>query len=115
MADKERDKEKEKKILPPKVPRPNYQMWIILALTAVVLGITFLKNARGLIDIQTSTFESMIASNDVKRIQLYQKDKLVQITLKAEALQNAKYRLELEKNGPLGLRQRGPHYLYKNG
>jgi RNA-splicing ligase RtcB len=27
MADKERDK----KIVPPKVPKPNYQMWIILA------------------------------------------------------------------------------------
>src|SRR5579859_4230919 len=68
MADKERDKDK--KILPPKVPRPNYQMWVILALTAVILGITFFKNARGLVDIQTSTFEAMVASNDVKRVRL---------------------------------------------
>jgi len=79
------------------------------------LGITFFKNAHGLINIQTSQFEAMIASNDVKSVQLYQKDKLVQITLKSEALQNAKYRLELEKNGPLGLSQSGPHYVYKIG
>jgi len=109
------DKEREKKILPPKVPKPNYQMWVILVLTAVILGITFFKNAHGLVDIQTSTFEAMIASNDVKRVQLYKKDAVVQITLKAEALQNAKYRLELEKNGPLGLSQSGPHYICKIG
>ncbi len=109
------DKEREKKILPPKVPKPNYQMWVILVLTAVILGITFFKNAHGLIDIQTSQFESMIASNDVKRVQLYKKDAVVQITLKPEALQNAKYRLELEKNGPLGLSQSGPHYICKIG
>jgi len=109
------DKEREKKILPPKVPKPNYQMWVILVLTAVILGITFFKNAHGLIDIQTSTFEAMIASNDVKRVQLYKKDAVVQITLKPEALQNAKYRLELEKNGPLGLSQNGPHYICKIG
>ncbi len=42
------DKEREKKILPPKVPKPNYQMWVILVLTAVILGITFFKNAHGL-------------------------------------------------------------------
>src|SRR6476659_3282368 len=57
----------------------------------------------------------MVASNDVKRVQLYKKDAVVQITLKPEALQNAKYRLELEKNGPLGLSQSGPHYICKIG
>ncbi len=107
MADKER------KIVPPKVPKPNYQMWIILALTAVVLGITVLKNTNGLIDIQTSQFEAMIASNDVKRVQLYKQDAEIQITLKAEALQNAKYRIELEKG--LGLGRSGPHYICKIG
>src|SRR5579871_619934 len=99
MADKERDK----KILPPKVPRPNYQIWVILILTAVILSITYFRSTHGAIDIQQSQFESMIASNDVKRVQLYKKDALVQITLKPEALQNAKYKIELEKNGPLGL------------
>src|SRR5882757_4665497 len=109
MADKEINKDK--KILPPKVPRPNYQMWVILALTAVVLGITYFKSTSGATVIQASSFEAMIASNDVKRVQLYQKDKIVQITLKPEALQNARYRSELEKNGPLGMSQNGPHYV----
>ncbi len=115
MADKERGMDKDRKILPPKVPKPNYQVWVILALTAVVLGITFLKGARGLIDIQTSQFEAMIASNDVKRVQLYKQDAEIQITLKPEALQNAKYRIELGKDSPLGLGQSGPHYICKIG
>jgi len=115
MADKEKGMDKDRKILPPKVPKPNYQVWVILALTALVLGITLFKSAHGLIDIQTSQFESMVASNDVKRVQLLKQDAEIQITLKPEALQNAKYRIELEKNGLLGLGQSGPHYICKIG
>ncbi|MBS1507950.1 MAG: ATP-dependent zinc metalloprotease FtsH [Bacteroidetes bacterium] len=107
--------DKDKKIIPPKVPKPNYQMWVILVLTAIVLGITFIKGAHGLIDVQTSAFEQMIASNDVKRVQLYKQDAEIQITLKPEALQNAKYKNELEKNGPLSLNGSGPHYVCKIG
>ena len=43
MADKERDK----KIVPPKVPKPNYQMWIILALVAVILGDVYKRQDHG--------------------------------------------------------------------
>lgn len=107
--------DKDKKIIPPKVPKPNYQMWVILVLTAIVLGITFIKGAHGLIDVQTSAFEQMIASNDVKRVQLYKQDAEIQITLKPEALQNAKYKNELEKNGPMSLSGSGPHYVCKIG
>src|SRR6478609_4672160 len=117
MADKENDKgkDKDRKLVPPKLPKTNYQLWVILALTAVVLLVTFYRNTAGLIEVQKSGFESMVAGNDVKRVQLYKKDAVVQITLKSEALQNAKYRLELEKNGPLGLSQSGPHYICKIG
>ncbi|MBS1682616.1 MAG: ATP-dependent zinc metalloprotease FtsH [Bacteroidetes bacterium] len=115
MADKENDKSKERKLTPPKLPKTNYQLWVILILTAVVLFVTFWKNTSGLIEVQKSGFESMVAGNDVKRVQLYKKDAVVQITLKSEALQNAKYKLALEKNGPLGISQSGPHYYFKIG
>ncbi|MGC4023125.1 MAG: ATP-dependent zinc metalloprotease FtsH [Cyclobacteriaceae bacterium] len=115
MADKENDKGKDRKITPPKLPRTNYQLWVILVLTAVVLLVTFWKNTAGLTEVQKTGFESMIAGNDVKRVQLYKKDAVVQITLKSEALQNAKYKLQLEKNGPLGFSQSGPHYYFKIG
>src|SRR5258706_11269615 len=115
--DKERDKgrDKEKKLIPPKVPRGNYQLWVILILTAVVLGITLLKSTSGMVEVQKSSFESMISGNDVKRVQLLKKDAVVHITLRSEALQNAKYKIDLEKNGPLSLGSSGPHYYFKIG
>ena len=85
MADKER------KIVPPKVPRPNYQMWLILALTAVILSITLFNRNRGLVEITDTRFEDMIGSNDVKTLTLVKRDEVVQITLRNEALQNAPF------------------------
>src|SRR5260221_887243 len=113
--DKERGRDKEKKLIPPKVPRGNYQLWVILILTAVVLGITLLKSTSGMVEVQKSSFESMISGNDVKRVQLLKKDAVVHITLRSEALQNAKYKIDLEKNGPLSLGSSGPHYYFKIG
>jgi AFG3 family protein len=107
--------DKEKKLIPPKVPRPNYQMWIILALTVVIIAVTYLNRSGSVIEIQDTRFEDMIASNDVKNVQLIKRDAVVQVTLKPEALQNAKYRLELEKKGPFGLSQGGPHFILKIG
>ncbi len=112
MADKEKDKEK--KMTPPKVPKPNYQMWVILGLAAVVLGMIYFKGS-GLMEIQATRFEDMIAGNDVKRVLLLKKDAIVQITLKPEALQNSKFKIELgDKNNSLG-GAGGPHYYYKIG
>jgi cell division protease FtsH len=109
MADKER------KIVPPKVPKPNYQMWLILALTAVILSITLFNRNHGLVEITDTRFEEMIASNDVKTLTLVKREEVVQIALRTEALQNAKYKTEVEKNSPLGLNSNGPQYILKIG
>jgi len=109
------DKEKEKKIIPPKVPRPNYQMWVILVLVAVILGISYLNRSGELVEIQSSRFEDMVQARDVKRLVLIKNEELVEITLKPEALQNAKYKQEIERNSPLGVKPNGPHYKYKIG
>lgn len=110
------DKERENKILPPKVPRPNYQMWIILALVAVILAVTYFNRASDMVEIQSGQFEDMVKSNDVRKIVLFTKEQLVEVTLKTEALQNAKYKTELEKSNPLGtVNPTGPHYKLKIG
>lgn len=109
------DKEKEKKIIPPKVPRPNYQMWVILALVAVILGISWLNRSGELVEIQSSRFEDMVQARDIKRIVLIKNEEMVEITLKPEALQNAKYKQEIEKSSPLGVKPNGPHFKYKIG
>ena len=109
------DKEREKKILPPKVPRPNYQMWVILVLVAVILGISYLNRSGELVEIQSSRFEDMVQARDIKRLVLIKNEELIEITLKPEALQNAKYKQEIERNSPLGIKANGPHFKYKIG
>lgn len=109
------DKEREKKILPPKVPRPNYQMWIILTLVAVILGISYFTRSGELVEIQSNRFEDMVQARDIKRLVLIKNEELIEITLKSEALQNAKYKQEIERNSPFGVNANGPHYKLKIG
>lgn len=109
------DKEREKKIIPPKVPRPNYQMWIILALVAVILGISYFNRSGELVEIQSNRFEDMVVARDIKRLVLIKNEELIEITLKPEALQNAKYKQEIERNSPFGVNPNGPHYKLKIG
>ncbi len=109
------DKERENKVLPPKVPRPNYQMWIILGLVAVILVVSYFNRAGDLVEIQSSRFEDMVERRDVKKLVLVKNEELVEITLKSEALQNAIYKQELERSSPFGLNPNGPHYKMKIG
>jgi cell division protease FtsH len=107
------DKEREKKITPPKLPKTNYQTWLILALIVVIFVISRLVNSGELVEIQQSRFEDMVQSKDIKKIVLLPEQKLVEITLKPEALQNAKYKQEVEKNfNAIGTNVNGPHYKY---
>lgn len=108
------DKERKDKMVPPRVPRPNYQIWIILGLVAVILGVSYFKTGE-LPELPFSKFEDMVQSRDIKKLVLYQNDKVVEITLNQEALKNAKYKQEVEKNSPLGLSNNGPHYKMKIG
>ncbi len=114
MADKDK---RENKIIPPRTPRPNYQIWIILGLVAVILGVSLFKQTGDLVEIQSSRFEDMVQSRDIKKLVLVKNEEQVEITLKPEALQNAKYKQELERNSsPLGgLNSNGPHYKIKIG
>jgi AFG3 family protein len=110
------DKEKDKKINPPKLPKTNYQTWLILALIVVIFGISRIMNSGELTEILDSRFEEMVRSRDIKKLVLIKNDEVVEITLKSEALQNAKYKQEIEKNSsPLGFNANGPHYKLKIG
>jgi AFG3 family protein len=112
MADKER---KDNKLVPPRGPRPNYQMWVIMALIAVILGVTYFTHTGELARIEMNQFRDMVEARDVKKLVLVESEKQVEITLKPEALQNAKYRQVLEKNGLMGQNSTGPHYRLKIG
>ncbi|MCW5911046.1 MAG: ATP-dependent zinc metalloprotease FtsH [Cyclobacteriaceae bacterium] len=109
------DKEREKKM--PKVPRPNYQMWVILILVAVVLGISVYNRGGELIEITESRFEDMVQGHNIKKLVQIKNDNIwiIEITLKEDALQNARYKQELERNSQWGVRTNGPHYKLKVG
>ena len=109
------DKERKDKIIPPRVPRPNYQIWVILALVGVVLAVSVFTGSGDLVEIQSSRFEDMVQRRDIKKLVLIKNEELVEVTLKPEALQNAAYKQELDGKGPLGLNANGPHYKYKIG
>ena len=112
MADK---KDNNKPLLPTKPPRGNYQIWVILATVAVIIGVMYFNNSNNLKEIDYDTFKQMVSSGDVKKVVLVQNRKFVEITLKPEALQNAKYKQDLNiGEGPLGGGSAsGPHFSMK--
>ncbi len=112
MADKDR---KDSKINPPRIPKPNYQIWVILSLVGVILAVSFFTKSNELVEIQSSRFEDMVQRRDIKKLVLIKNEELIEITLKPEALQNAAYKQELDGKGPMGLNANGPHYKYKIG
>jgi cell division protease FtsH len=99
----------------PKAPRGNYQMWIILGLVAVIMAVTLFNRSGDPIEIQSSRFEDMLQSSDIKKIVVIKKEDVVQITLTADALKNSKYSVELEKKNQWGVSPNGPHYKLKIG
>ena len=107
MPDKERDKSMR--------PKPNFQMWIILGLVAVIMAVTLLNRSGDPIEITSSRFEDMLKSSDIKKIVVIKKEDLVQITLTADALKNSKYAIELDKKNQWGVSTSGPHYKLKIG
>jgi AFG3 family protein len=103
------DKNNNKPLLPNKPPRGNYQIWVILATIAVILGVMYVSNSNDLKEVNRQEFEQMVRNGDVRKVTLIKNQEVVEITLKPEALQNAKYRQDITE-GPLGANTTGPHY-----
>ncbi len=98
---------------PPGRPqRPNYQIYVIFGLLAIVLGITYFSNNNSAIEISMRQFEDMMLSNDVKEVVLIKNLERVEVTLKKEALSNSKYKLELQERSPFAPND-GPHYFFE--
>ncbi len=106
------DKPRQKKGLMGGPGRNNYQVWVIVVLIASVFGFTYFSNNNNAIKISDRRFEQMMLSNDIQRVVLIKNKDLVEVTLKEEALQNTKYKIELENTNPFGGGS-GPHYKFK--
>jgi len=101
--------DKKKKIAPKGSQKPNYQVWIIVTLLIVDFVVTYFNKSSSSITITPHRFEEMMLSNDILKVVLIRNQRYVEITLKPEALQNARYKTELDSNSPFGV-SNGPHY-----
>lgn len=97
----------------PKNNKPNYQIWVIIGLMTFIFGISYFSNNNSAKEISFRRFEDMVLAHDVKRVVLIGNQNIVEVTLKDEALQNSKYKLELENQNSLGMSGSGPHYYFK--
>lgn len=96
----------------PKTPKAgNYQLWIILATIAVIMAVMYFTSNNNLKEKELRDLKVMIESRDVKRIILLKEKEIVEVTLTSSALQNAKYKQDIE--GPMGTNTSGPHYKVK--
>jgi cell division protease FtsH len=110
MSENNNNKINKKKLLPKPPQRPGYQVWLIAGLLILILGVTYFNRSTSTVEITQKRFENMLKSNDVEEIAIIN-EKAVEVTLKREAVENAKYKEELASRGPFSVYQ-GPHYRF---
>ena len=59
MAEIPNNKDKRKKIIPKPPQKPNYQVWVIIAIITVVFGISIFGGSNSAIQISEKRFERM--------------------------------------------------------
>ncbi len=91
--------------------RPSYQVWIIISLLTVVFGIMWFGRQGSVKNIKAKRFEEIYLSHDLEKI-LVVNDKVVELTLKKDALNNVKYKDIVQDGGPFGITQ-GPHAQFE--
>lgn len=89
---------KNKKFTPKTPQKPNFQLWLIIAAVAVLLGLTWIQNRNSVVDITQKRFEDMYMAGDVSKVTMVKNMERVDITLKTSALATDKYKTELESN-----------------
>lgn len=103
------DKNNKKNFVPKPPQKTSFQLWLIIAAVMVILGLTWIQQRGVVIDITQKRFEDMYTNGDVSKVVIVRNMNRVDITLKPSALQNQKYKTELEANSPY-FNTAGPHY-----
>ena len=103
------EKNKNKNFVPKAPQKPNFQLWLIIAAVLVLLGLTWIQQRGAVIDITQKRFEDMYNAGDVAKVDIIRNMNRVDVTLKPAALQNSKYKTELEANSAFS-NPSGPHY-----
>jgi AFG3 family protein len=103
------ENKKNKNFLPKTPDKPNFQLWLIITAVIVLVGITWFNQRNTVINITKSRFEDIYLANDVAKVMIIRNQNRIDVTLKESALQNEKYKTELEANSPF-FNPTGPHY-----
>lgn len=103
---------KKKNIIPKNSPKPNFQIWLIVVLLLLVIGITYFNKNTAPYEISQKRFEQMYKSDDVKSINLITDKNVVDVALKEEALNNDKYKDILRNRNSLSMTH-GPQAYFK--
>ncbi|WP_025762249.1 ATP-dependent zinc metalloprotease FtsH [Dyadobacter tibetensis] len=97
--------------LNPKNPQKGYQGWIIAALIATILGITYLSRTSTVRPTTQKRFEKMMTDKEVDRVTIVN-DKTVEVSLKPEALKLDKYKAIAKENTYFGS-EAPAHYQFQ--
>ncbi|WP_026951332.1 ATP-dependent zinc metalloprotease FtsH [Algoriphagus mannitolivorans] len=108
MSDKN-NRNKNKNFVPKAPQKPNFQLWLIVTAVLVLLGLTWIQQRGSVVDITQKRFEDMYLAGDVAKVEIIRNMNRVDVTLKPSALQNSKYKTELESNSAF-FNPSGPHY-----
>jgi cell division protease FtsH len=98
--------------LVPNPNRPNYQFWIITAILLLIFGISYLGRQNASMVITQPKFEDMLSRHEIKTVTIITNEKMVEITLRPEALESEKHKKTFgDKDNPFSM-SGGPHYRF---
>jgi len=103
---------KKKGFLPSGTPKPNYQVWVITGLLALIFGVTYFNKSTSTIPISPKEFEKMMLDGEVAKVVVVSTQKFVEITLTPEASKKPKHQARLENRLSFSVSE-GPHYRFK--
>ena len=112
MSDKENNKEKKGNNLLPEGSKPNSQMWIVIALITTIIAISIFSNSNQLVKTNKRDFTKMLESHDIERLIMVNGEQ-IEIILKPEALENEKYKSDLESKKMVPFGKQTSHYYFK--
>ncbi|GAB4123291.1 MAG: ATP-dependent zinc metalloprotease FtsH [Raineya sp.] len=98
---------------PAKNPNPNYQMWLVFTLIAIVLSVVYFSRTYSAVETLPDSFETMLNNGDVAEVVIYADEKVAEITLKKEAIESQKYGSMLKQRSSGVAALRGPHFWFR--
>jgi cell division protease FtsH len=90
----------------------NYQVWLLVAMILIIIGITYFNNRTSTIEINQFQLKQMLLAKDVSDVVIVPNQNLVEVTLTKDALEKAEHKERITRQMPFSTVQ-GPHYRIK--